>query len=68
MDLGPGGELGVDSGATQKVEGQDGLGQEPVPQMEGVVTVRAAEASNEVVFEGADGTFSSIASVDARGN
>ena len=36
--------------------------------MQREVLVSAAETSNEVVFEGADGTFSGIAAVDVRGD
>jgi hypothetical protein len=40
------------------------LGHETIPQVEREVFVNAAKASNEVILEGADGTFGGIASVD----
>ena len=39
-----------------------------VYQYNSCLNVSAAEPSNEVVFEGADGTFSGIAAVDVRGD
>jgi len=40
------------------------LGEEVIPKVNGKVFVSTAETGNEVIFEGANGTFSSIASVD----
>jgi len=40
------------------------LGEEAIPKVNGKVFVSAAETGNEVIFEGAHGMFSSIASVD----
>ena len=44
------------------------MGKESVPKVQREVLVGAAETSDEVVFEGADGTFGGIAAVDVRGN
>jgi hypothetical protein len=68
MELGVGRQLWIDSGPTQKIEGQDCLRQQAVPQMEGKVFVTTAKASDKMIFERADCTFSSIATVDARRN
>ena len=64
-DLGPSGELGVDAGATQKVKGEQSLGEQAVPQMEGKGLVSAAEASDEMVLECPDGSFSRVAAMHA---
>ena len=37
--------------------------EEAVPEVEGEIAVSAAEASNEMVFEGAYGAFGGIAAV-----
>jgi len=42
------------------------LRQEPIPEMEGKVLVCAAQASNEMILESVDGTFSCIAAVHMR--
>jgi hypothetical protein len=44
------------------------MGNESVPQVEREIRVSAAEASNEVVLEGADGPFGCIATVQMRGS
>jgi hypothetical protein len=36
-----------------------------IPQVEGEVFVDAAQASNEMILEGADGSFGGIATVDS---
>jgi hypothetical protein len=43
------------------------MGNETVPQVERRIRVSAAESSNKVVFEGADGSFGSVATVEMRG-
>jgi hypothetical protein len=63
MKLGVGGQLGIDAGATKKIEGDKGLWEEAVPKMQGKIRVSGAEASNKVVLEGADGPFGCITTV-----
>lgn len=67
MNLCPGREAGINARAAKEVEGKDGLGQKTAPQMKGKEGISAAEPSNKVVFKRADGTFCSIATMDARG-
>jgi hypothetical protein len=66
MDLGIGRETGIDAGPTKEVEADECLWEKTIPEMEGKVRVRAAKASNEVIFERANCAFGSIAAVDAR--
>ena len=67
VELGVGGDVGVDVRCAQKVERDFGLGQELVPEVEGEVLVDAAEASDEVVLERADGAFGRVAAMHASG-
>jgi hypothetical protein len=62
-----GGQLGIDAGATKKIEGNEGLGEEAVPKMQGEIRVRGAEASNKVILEGAYGSFGGITTVQMGG-
>jgi len=55
--------LGVETGAMQEVQCQLGLREEAIPKVNRKVFVSATEASNEMVFKGVDGTFSSIAAM-----
>ena len=41
---------------------------ESIPKMKRKITIGAAETGDEVIFECADGTFSSIGTMDARGH
>jgi hypothetical protein len=66
MHLGPGRQLWVDAGATQEVESEDGLWEQAVPQVEREVRIGAAQASDEVVLESADGAFGRIGAVNTR--
>lgn len=68
MDLGPSGESRIDSRSSEQVQGEDGMGHQPVPKMERKVGVSAGKASDKMILERADGTFSGVGSVDARGN
>ena len=61
-------EFGIDAGTTEKIQDDQHLGEEPVPEVQREVLVGAAEAGNEVVLKGADGRFSGIAAVDVRWN
>jgi hypothetical protein len=63
--LGPSGELGVDSRAAQEIERKHGLGNKAIPQVEGKELVHAAETRDEMVFEGSDGAFGGVSTVDA---
>jgi len=65
-DLSIGGELGVDPGSAEEVQGDEALGEQPIPQVEREVGGQAAEASNQMIFEGADGPFGRVPAVDAR--
>ena len=62
--LGVGGELGIDARTTQQVECRLRLWEEFIPQVEGEMLVHTAEASNKVVFERANCTFSGVAPMD----
>jgi hypothetical protein len=66
INLGPGGKFGVDVGASEQVQGEEALGQEPVPEVERKSGRKTAEPGNEVVLEGADGSFCCILVVNAR--
>jgi hypothetical protein len=68
VELGIGGELGVDAGAAEEVESQQGLGQEAIPQVNGKFFVDATEPCNEVILEHADGPFRGVVTMDARRN
>jgi len=48
----------------EEVQGQLSLGEEMVPEVNGEQFVGAAESTNEVIFEGANGAFGSIAPMD----
>ena len=65
IKLGPGRELRVEAGATEQIQGEDSLGDEAIPQVEGKELVHTAETSNEVIFERADGAFGGVSTVDA---
>jgi hypothetical protein len=67
VKLGVSGQLGIDAGATKKIEGNEGLWEESVPKMKGKIRVRGTEASNEVILEGAYGPFSGITAVQMGG-
>ena len=67
-DLGVGGEFGVDSRASQKVEGDVGLWNEAAPEVHGKVGVAAAPDGDEVVLGSADRSLGGVASVDAWGS
>jgi hypothetical protein len=57
MDMGPGGELRIDTRAAREVERLEGLAEEAIAVIEGKPRVSATEAGNEVVLEGVDGAF-----------
>ena len=67
MDLCIGREVGVDARASQEVQGDKGLRQQPVPKVQWEVFVSATETGNEVVLEGSDGSFGGIAAMEMRG-
>ena len=52
MDLGVGGDLGVNSGWTEKIEGQNGLVNEEVPTVLGKARIGATADGNKVRLEG----------------
>jgi hypothetical protein len=63
MKLGVGGQLGIDAGPTKEIEGDKGLGEKAVPEMQWKIRVCGAKASNKVVLEGPDGPFGCITTV-----
>jgi hypothetical protein len=65
--LRPSRQLGIETGATEEIEGEKSLGEETIPEMEREVLVDAAKAGNEMIFERTDGAFGSIAAVNTRG-
>ena len=62
-----GGKVGVDVRGSEEIQGEEGLRQETVPEMEGKVGVCTAESGNEMILEGADGAFGRVASMDMGG-
>ena len=59
------GRLGwIERGLTQKVKGEFRLRDEEIPQISRVIRSNAGEDRQEMRFEGADGSLSSIAAVD----
>ena len=63
FELFAGGEAGIESGSSQQVECWQDLGQDFVPCGEGKIGIGAAKISNEVVLEGSDGAFRSVAAM-----
>jgi hypothetical protein len=68
MDLGPCGELGIDSRAAKKIQREHGLGEKFVPELEWKIGVGAAEAGDEMVLESANGALGGVAAMDAWGH
>ena len=66
VQLRPSGEVGIEAGTAQEVESEYGLGDKAIPQVQGEGFVDTAEASDEMILEGADGAFSGVATMDAR--
>ena len=66
VDLGVGGEAWVDAGAAEQVEGDEGLWEESIPEIEREIGVGAAEAGDEVVLKGTDGPFGGITAMNVR--
>jgi hypothetical protein len=56
--------LRVDARSAEEVERLNGLWKQAIPEVERKGGVGAAEASNEMVFEGADGAFSGITTMN----
>jgi hypothetical protein len=67
MYLGPSREVGVDAGSTKKIYCEDCLGKETAPEVEWKWWIGGAETCNEMVFEGADGSFGGVVAMNARG-
>jgi hypothetical protein len=63
VELGVGGEFGVDSRASHKFEGDVGLWNEAAPQVHWKVGVAAAEDGDEVVLGSADRSLGGVAAV-----
>jgi hypothetical protein len=66
INLGLGGETRVDARGPEEVQSEKRLREQPVPKVERKVWVGAAQPSDEMVFEGADGTFGCIRAVVVR--
>jgi hypothetical protein len=66
VDLSPGGKLRIDARTPEKVQRLEGLRKEAIPKIERKGGVGAAEASNEVVLEGANGSLCSVAPIDMQ--
>ena len=64
VDLGVSGEAWVDAGAAEEVDGDQCLREKMVQQIEREAGVGAAEACDEVVFEGSDGPFGGVPAMD----
>ncbi len=64
VDLGVGRQEGVGAGLAEQIEGDDGLREEAVLEVEREVAVSAAKAGDEVVFKRADGALGCVAMVD----
>ncbi len=64
VDLGVGRQEVVDTGLAKQIEGDDGLREDAVPEIEREVAVSAAKAGDEVVFKRADGALGCVATVD----
>jgi hypothetical protein len=64
MELGPSGEFGVKLRPTEEVGRDFGLGKESVPQVYWKFWVETAQTCNEVILEGPNAAFHSIAAVD----
>ena len=63
----PSGEEGSDGGLAEKVEGEFGLQEEFAPQVVWDGGRDAGEDAEEVSFEGVDGTFGYVATMDVGG-
>ena len=55
-------------GLAKKVEGCGGLWNESAPEVHGKVWIKAAEASDEMIFPSADGFFRGVTSMVVRRN
>ena len=60
------GEFQVPSAFSKEAESDCSLQKQSIPQVHGKLAIRKAKACNEMVFEGLDCAFRSIASVISR--
>ena len=58
----------METRGAQEIQRDKGLGHQAIPQVQWEILIEAAEARGEMIFESADGAFSSIASVFVRRN
>ena len=65
VELCIGGEVGVDARGAEEIQGDYCLGNEFVPEVEWEGGIDRAKTSNEVVFEGLDGSFGFVSAVEA---
>jgi hypothetical protein len=61
------GEARVDAGAAKEVQSEKCLRKEAVPEVQWVIRIGAAEAGDEMIFEGPNRAFGSIAAMKMRG-
>ena len=54
--------------SSEKVEGEQGLGEEFVLECHGKLWIRAAQDGDKMVLEGVDGSFSGVSVVDVGGD
>ena len=67
VELGVSGQLWVEVGGAEKVEGKQRLGEDGVPERQVEAGVGTAERGDEVVLEGTDGALCGVAAMDMRG-
>jgi hypothetical protein len=63
MELGMSGEARVDTGAAEKIEGEQGLREEQVPEFQRENRVGAAKAGDKMILEGPNGPFGRVAAM-----
>ena len=68
VDLGVGRELGVHSRCAKEIKSDAALWNEFIPEADWEVGVGAAEAGNQMVFEGSDAAFGGVASMCVWGH
>ena len=58
----------IETGGTEEVEGDDGMGEEEIPSVLWKILVSAVEDGNKMIFESLDGAFSRITAMVPGGN
>ena len=62
------GEFRIDTGWSNKIQGDSGLLQENIPLISGEIRVCATDTRNKIIFKGADTSFYNVLSVIVRWN